>query len=101
MNQIDAAISQYSLTIQQLSARLAQAAVVGLLLSTSALAAEQIDPAELQGQLQARQQLLTRANDELAGTMGKLNAAVTEIERLKKAAAECAPKKAEDGKPKP
>lgn len=93
MNQIQAAVSQYEKTITDLSTRLAQAAAV-VLLSTSALAAEQqIDPAELQGQLQAREQLLTRANGELAGTMGKLNSAMAEIERLKKAAAECGPKK--------
>lgn len=68
--------------------------LIAALLTMPVLAAEQqIDPAELQGQLQARQQLLTRANDELATIMGKLNSAAAEIERLKKAAAECQPKK--------
>ena len=92
MNQIQAAVSQYEKTITDLSARLAQAAVVGLLLFTSALAAEQIDPAELQGRLSALEQQRNEQANVVVGTVGKLNAAMAEIERLKKAAAECAKK---------
>ena len=97
MNSIDAAISQYSITITQLSARLAQAAAVGLLLlSTSALAGETPNSPqelELQGRMTALEQQRNEQANAVVGLVGKMNVMAAELEKLKKAAAECAPKK--------
>ena len=68
--------------------------LVAVLLSIplSSFAGEpQLDPIELQGILSAVSQQRDGANNQVAQMAGKMNVMQAELEKLKKAAAECKP----------